>query len=113
MGIKSALSSVNWSGVATLGAKIAGVVVPQIGLVETLAGALPSLHGTAKEDTAVQLAKIAVNDANFTAGKTLLNDPEVEAAVRALIQSYVSLQNVIVKNPDLPAIQTSNAVSSK
>lgn len=102
---------VNWSTVAKVGLNVAGAVLPQVNIIEAVAKSIPGLSGKAKEDAAVELTKQAVEAAESVAGKELLSDPAVEAAVRSFIEAYVALQNVVSQKPGAgqsPATPTSS-----
>lgn len=51
--------------------------------------------GQAKQDAAVDMVKTMLQAAEGTAGKDLLNDPDVERATRHAIDAVVALQNTI------------------
>lgn len=89
--------AVTWGSAVKVGLQVAGALVPQIGVIESIAKAVPGLKGSAKEDAALSLAK----DVLVAAGNAeqLVNDPEVEAAMRSFIQAYVALQNVVNTKP--------------
>lgn len=89
----------NWASVAHIGLKVASIVVPQIGLIEQVASAIPTLRGGVKEDAAVVLAKAVLEGGEIAVGKELVSDPEFDTAVRKFIQGYVALQTAVNKRP--------------
>lgn len=89
----------NWASVAHIGLKVASIIIPQIGLIEQVAAAVPTLRGGLKEDAAVVLAKAVIEGGEAVVGKELVSDPEFEAAVRKFIQGYVALQTAVSKRP--------------
>lgn len=91
--------SVNWGTVAKTGLQVVGAVIPQVGVIEQLAKAVPQLTGQAKEDAVVSVATESLETAEGFAGKELLSDPQFQTAVRSFIQAYVGLQNVVNTKP--------------
>ena len=75
---------------------IAGTLFPQIGRVEALAKSMPDLKGAAKENAAIALMLEAVSMGESLLSKDVVNNQEVERAVRGLIQAVIALQNILV-----------------
>ena len=72
-------------------------LVPMIGEVISIIEALKSLKGQQKQDAAVDLVKAILATSEEAFGKDLLNDTEIEAATRQVIDAVVALQNIIAK----------------
>lgn len=85
-------------GVGRVVAAIVGTIVPGVAKVEQLAEALPHLKGSQKQDAVLQIAISALEASESLADKDLLNNPEVEAATRAVIDAIVHLHNVSAKH---------------
>lgn len=80
------------------GLSVAGALFPQIGRVEALAKALPDLKGAGKENAAIALLLEAVSMGESLLSRDVVNDQEVERAIRGVIQAVVALQHVLVKH---------------
>lgn len=75
---------------------IASAVVPGVGIVESAVQVLKSgQKGAEKQQAVIDLIKGGLMAAEDVTDKDLLDDVEVEAATRAVIDSVVHLQNVI------------------
>jgi len=72
-------------------------LVPMIGQVIALVEALKTLKGSQKQDAAVDLMRAILQAGEEATGRDLLNNEEVEKAVRAAIDAIVALQNVLAK----------------
>ena len=81
-----------------IGLHIAGLVFPQVGTIEAIAKSIPGLKGQSKEDAAIHLTMESVTLFEDLISKDVVNDPEVEKAIRGVIQAVVALQNVLVKH---------------
>lgn len=103
--------NINWSKIANVGIRVASVVVPQIGLIEQVAQALPELKGQQKEDAAVALSRALLETGEAVADKELVNDPQFNAAVRQFIRGYVALQNAVASRQNVP-FQPSQSTSA-
>lgn len=88
---------VPWKTLAHIGLEVIKIVIPQIGLVEQLADAIPLLRGSAKADAAITLTKEALKTVESV--KHLAENPEVEAALRQFVSAYVALQHVVAAHP--------------
>lgn len=81
--------------IGRIGLAIAGAIVPGVGQIEAIIKALPGLKGPQKQDALVQLVKHSLETAEGLTDKDLLDDAEVEAATRAVIDAVVHLDNVV------------------
>lgn len=81
----------NW---IALGTRIVPYIVMAIQAVEQLAGAK---KGKEKQDAAMTVLAAGLGAVEAGLNKDLLDDAEVQQAVRAAIDAYVHLQNVIAK----------------
>lgn len=90
--------------VGRIAAGIVGTVVPGVAKVEQIAEELGSLKGQQKQDAVVDLVKASLETAEGISERDLLNDPEAEAATRAIIDAVVNLHKVIAKNHAAPAV---------
>lgn len=99
---------VNWSAIAHLGVKVVSVIAPQVGLVQMLEPLLGGLTGPQKQTTVLQAVQQQVSEAFTHIDSTLLFNPRVVAAIRAVIDSIVALQQTIAtelaKTGTLPAL---------
>lgn len=82
-----------------IGLNIAGFLLPQVSQIEAIAKAIPALKGKDKEDAAIKLMLESLDLFEDLVAKDVLQDEEVEKAVRGVIQSVVALQNILVKKP--------------
>lgn len=80
-----------------LGLDIAGAIFPNIAHIEELAKAVPVLKGKAKEDAVIELLKNSSWFIEDVTDKEILNEEDVEAAIRDVIKAVISLQNLIKK----------------
>lgn len=78
-----------------VGLAIAGAIVPGVGEVEAIVKALPGTKGQQKQDMLVELVKHSLVTAEGLTERDLLDDAEVEAATRAVIDAVVHLDNVV------------------
>lgn len=81
------------------GARLLPFIVGAAHAVEVLCNAA---RGKAKQDAAVEAVRQMVTVADIAADRTLLDDAEVEHAVRATLDAYVALQNIIAKKQAAP-----------
>ena len=77
-----------------LGMKVFPYLVMAVQSVEKLAGAK---KGKEKQDAAIDLIGTFLASLEGGLDKDLLDDGDVQIALRAAIDAYVALQNVIVK----------------
>lgn len=84
----------HWIAAAGRAVVLLGYVTKAVQAVELLAGAR---RGREKQDAAVDTVKAMLAAAEAGAGRDLLDDDEVDAAVRQTIDAYVALQSVIAK----------------
>ena len=77
----------------TLGMKLLPYIVEAVHWVEKFI----TTKGKYKQDAAVYLVKSVLGIAEAGTAKDLLDDDEVEAATRKVIDAVVSLQNVVAK----------------
>jgi hypothetical protein len=80
-------------GWLTLGMKLLPYIVEAISWVEKFVTA----KGQRKQDAAVYMVKSTLNLVEAGADRDILNDEDVEAATRSVIDSVVHLQNLIAK----------------
>jgi hypothetical protein len=73
-------------------ARLLPLIFGAVHAVEALAGAK---RGKDKQDAAIVALRAMVGAVEAGVDRDLLNDAEVERAVRATIDAYVALQNVI------------------
>lgn len=83
----------NVSKFLRMGLAIAEAVVPGVAQVENAAKLLPSLKGKAKQDAVVDLVTGSLKATEFAINKDLLNDEDVLAATRAVIDAEVAVMN--------------------
>lgn len=74
------------------GVRLLPLIVGAVHAVERL---VTESRGPAKQDAAVEATKAMLAAVEIGVDKDLLNDAEVERAVRLTIDAYVFLQNVI------------------
>jgi hypothetical protein len=87
-----------WKQIGKLALGIVSAVVPAVGQVEGAILALKGAHtGEEKQAAVLELVKGAVSATEQISDKDLLNDPEVEAATKAVIDTVVALQNILAK----------------
>ncbi len=86
---------ISFGALGGLALKIAGVIVPAVRAIEAIAAAIATLRGQGKQDAAVDLVKGMIEALELGAGRDVLDDAEVEAALRAAIDAIVHLQNVV------------------
>jgi hypothetical protein len=103
-----------WSSIANLGAKLVTAVANGSATVEMLGGRLATPTGAAKQNAVLALVQEQVSAAFTTFDPLLLFNPRVVAAIRAVIDSIVALQQIIAEElnrrgtlPTLPAGPTS------
>ena len=77
----------------SIGLRIAPLIVTAIEAVERLVKG----KGREKQDAAVAAIAAALEAIEAGAGRDLLDDAEVEAAMRAAIDAVVAVQNVIAR----------------
>lgn len=92
----------SWKHVANIGLSVLGTIVPGVAAVEQIARGLPTLRGKAKQDAVVELVKAAVTASEQAAGRELLDDPDVEAATRGVVDAVVALNNILAKKAPAP-----------
>jgi len=80
-------------GWVTLGMKLLPYIVEAVQWVEKFI----TTKGQYKQDAAVYLVKSVLGIAEIGTAKDLLDDDEVEAATRKVIDAVVALQNVVAK----------------
>jgi len=80
-------------GFLAIGMKLLPYIVDAIQWVEKLV----TTKGQYKQDAAVYLVKSVLGIAERGADRDLLDDEEVEAATRKVIDAVVALQNIIAK----------------
>lgn len=71
--------------------KVIPMVVTAIDTVESIR----KDRGKTKQDRAMDIVKVFVETAEGVAGKDLMDDPAVESATRATIDTIVQWQNVV------------------
>lgn len=100
-----------WGTIAHLGAQVIRVATSGSSTVETLAGTIGGLGGTAKQNAVLETVQATVSTAFAEWDPLLLFNPRVVAAIRAVIDSGVALQQTIAeelhKAGRLPALPTS------
>jgi hypothetical protein len=80
-------------GWIALGAKLLPFIVEAVSWVEKFI----TQKGRQKQDAAVYMVKSALNLVERGVNKDLLDDDDVEAATREVIDAVVALQNLIAK----------------
>jgi|TARA_R110000824_G_scaffold53800_2_gene148614 hypothetical protein len=80
-------------GWLSIGLKVLPYIVEAVSWVEKFITA----RGKPKQDAAVEMIKKMLGLAEAGTNKDLLNDDEVEAATRKVIDAVVALQNLITK----------------
>ena len=80
-------------GWLSLGMKLFPFIVEAVSWVEKFITA----KGRRKQDAAVYMVKATLGLVEQGAGRDLLNDDEVEAATRKVIDAVVALQNIVAK----------------
>lgn len=80
-------------GWLTLGMKLLPYIVEAVNWVEKFV----TSKGKYKQDAAVYMVKSTLNLVEAGADRDILNDEEVEAATRSVIDSVVHLQNLLSK----------------
>jgi hypothetical protein len=107
---------VNWNAIAHLGVRVVSVIAPQVGLVQMLGPLLGGLTGPQKQNTVLQAVQQQVAAAFADLDPTLLFNPRVVTAIRAVIDSIVALQQTIAtelaKAGALPAFPPSTPDAS-
>jgi hypothetical protein len=78
-----------------IGLSLAEIMVPQVRVIEGLAKALPLLKGKSKQDAWIEIVKQSLEGAENITEKDLLDEPEVEAAARAVADSVVAFDNIV------------------
>lgn len=77
---------------------IVAATYPAVALVEEgVIDLLQAKTGKEKQDAALKLIMSSVTLTEGVVGKDLLNDAEVQAATRSVIDAVVALQNVLAK----------------
>ena len=89
---------------------IVGQLIPAVGAVESIAKTLPGLKGSAKQDAAIELVKDSLAAAETITGRDLLNDAEVEAATRDVVDAVVRLHNIVEAAKAAKAAKTPGVV---
>ncbi len=86
--------------IGSIGLAVAAATIPGVAAIEQIAQAIPGLKGPAKQQAVIDLVKNALVAAEGETDRDLLNDADVEAATRAVIDAVVALDNVIkAKHP--------------
>lgn len=86
-------------------AAIVGTIVPGVAKAQQAGEAIARSHsGKEKQDAVIDLVKHALEASESMSGKDLLNDPEAEAATRAVIDAVVNLHHVVAKQPPAPVV---------
>ena len=84
-----------------IGLDIAAMFVPGVKAIEDLALSLGDIHGKDKQDAVVNIIDNSTLVANYIAekltGKDLIKTPEVDAAMRDVIDALVHFQNAVIK----------------
>ena len=80
-------------GWVTLGMKLLPYIVEAVGWVEKFI----TQKGQYKHDAAVYMVKSVLGIAEVGTARDLLDDDDVEAATRKVIDAVVALQNVVAK----------------
>jgi hypothetical protein len=80
-------------GWVTLGMKLLPYIVEAVGWVEKFI----TQKGQYKQDAAVYMVKSVLGIAEVGTARDLLDDDDVEAATRKVIDAVVALQNVVAK----------------
>jgi len=83
----------------TLGTKLFPLIIMAVQAVEKL---LTAKHGKDKQDAAVDLVGVWLTTLEAGLNKDLLDNAEVQAAMRKLIDAYVAWQNVLAKTQAAP-----------
>lgn len=78
-----------------LGLKLVPMIIAAIQGVERLAKPAPNLTGAAKQDLAVETVCTMFGITEAALGKDLFEDQAFQQAIRAFIDAYVAMQNVI------------------
>lgn len=86
-----------WTDVFKIGATVLNAVIPGVGVVEAIARSIPQLRGKAKQDAVVEIVKQSLATAESFAGRELVDDAEIEAATRGVVDAVVALNNIIAK----------------
>jgi hypothetical protein len=81
-------------GFLALGLKVLPLIIEAITWVERFS----TRKGRAKQDAAVQLVRSLLGLTEEAAKRNLLDDDQVEAATRTVIDAVVALQNLIGRN---------------
>lgn len=79
----------------SVGLTIAGKIIPQVAAVEALARSLPGLKGQAKQDAVIALVMESLEATEELTDKDLLNDADVQKAMRGVTDAVVALENII------------------
>lgn len=87
----------------SIGLQIAGAIIPGVAAIEQIARAIPGMHGVQKQDALIALVKNALLAAEGISRKDLLDDTEVEAATRRVIDAVVALDNLVASKQAPPA----------
>lgn len=76
----------------TLGLKLGPLLIAAVQSVEKLAS---GMKGREKQEAAIDFATTMLPIIEGAVGRDLVDDPSVQVAMRAAIDAYVALQNVI------------------
>jgi len=76
---------------------VVGTIVPAVGHVESIAASFKKMSGEEKQQSVLDIVKTALAGAEGITGKDLLDDPDVEAATRAVVDATVHLHNLVAK----------------
>ena len=69
------------------------------GAVQSVEHFLSEIHGTAKQNAAIDMVSAFLIATEGAAGRDLLNDNAVRAATKEVIDAVVALQNLIASRP--------------
>ena len=86
------MADFNFGKFLPIGLQIIQHIPLVVNAVEALKG---GKRGKEKEDAAVDLFNKTFPFVESIAGKDLINDPQVEAAIRSAMQAIVNVQNVV------------------
>lgn len=84
----------------TLGMKLYPLISMAVQMVEKVAHA----KGKEKQDAAVEAVGVGLELFEAGIGRDLIDDAEVQKALRAAIDAYVALQNVLASKKALAAV---------
>lgn len=85
-------------------AALVGLVIPAVAQAQAAGEAIGRAHtGAEKQAAVVEAVKVGLATSEEFAGHDLLNDPQTEAATKAIIDAVVNLHNIVAKAPTTPA----------